>query len=692
MAYWFAFGDNHKGLLGIKRDREVLELKELQVVPQGTVKQIVSTRSATVFLTSAGELYSIYAAGSPDETVLRKFDTEKIASVISGNAHFIALSQNNSIYTWGVGAVGQLGHGTKQSLKEPKKLLFFENKNPFKIAASFSTSFVLCENGNLFAFGNGFFGELGNGKNYSLLKPALVQQKISNLYFGLSYHVFAEYQNGEKKGWGRNDSGQIGNNSKKNQFGPAKIKFFRQRKIQYIYPGMDFSIAISLEGKIFSTGNSRNSCQPKDIKAWKEIDFFSDMIINFVSVGDEYTFVITDDNILYGFGAKMETYGSRSDLVQKPPITIPKGFTIFAIKAGHTYSCFLKVSPPSNFVSSRPKQEIVRSSDIKENNNVKKQSNTIKKETTIEQKKPNEIKQFTTIKPKTVPLQTRIETNYFVKKSNQPPKKKAKPLMKPKLNNTQTQTQQQKQLNKSQKNQNNTQNKSNSYNNEINELFLKVKDYEDNNSNNMNQQSSLKENETQSNETQDETMKQINELMNNSNKNKQTQQQQQQQQEEDSQFKNMSLDSESLNKYLTKQEFDQLYDLIEEREVGMLNGIEELQNDKTQTENDLDILINFEKKKELDIQEIEKQIKNLSDIYGTSNEDENTIPQEKVSEIQFQLEHLQKILLEKDNEIKQLNSMNQIFQDCIKILQQKSNNLESELNKVTQLLIKLTKK
>mmetsp|Transcript_5702 Transcript_5702/g.7464 ORF Transcript_5702/g.7464 Transcript_5702/m.7464 type:complete len:450 (+) Transcript_5702:57-1406(+) len=85
---------------------------------------------------------------------------ESIVDVALGFQHGLALSRNGEVYVWGKGERGQLGNGItledKVQVREtPEKLSkdYFENEKVISVGAGFNSSLVLTENGNLFVWG-----------------------------------------------------------------------------------------------------------------------------------------------------------------------------------------------------------------------------------------------------------------------------------------------------------------------------------------------------------------------------------------------------------------------------------------------------------------------------------------------------------------------------------------------------------
>mmetsp|Transcript_15010 Transcript_15010/g.20378 ORF Transcript_15010/g.20378 Transcript_15010/m.20378 type:complete len:256 (-) Transcript_15010:690-1457(-) len=112
---------------------------------------------------------------------------QSIVDVAMGEYHTMALTEDGSVYTWGYGGkkgffnwmytqeIGALGHGDVEPCFVPRKVAFFE-ENGLKvtqIAAGNYHCAAVCDDGNLYTWGRGLYGVLGNGSNSESLVPCL---------------------------------------------------------------------------------------------------------------------------------------------------------------------------------------------------------------------------------------------------------------------------------------------------------------------------------------------------------------------------------------------------------------------------------------------------------------------------------------------------------------------------------------
>jgi len=158
-------------------------------------------------------------------------DIKGISAGGSGIAgtHAMAVKSDGSVWTWGANNKGQLGDGTNTDRYLPVKVKG-ENGNGFlanirKIAAGGNHCLALDADGNVWAWGDNTYGQLGNGTYNDSVYPVKVTglPEIIMIAAGQK-HSIAIDKNGNLWVWGQNISGQIGNNTQINSNTPAMIE------------------------------------------------------------------------------------------------------------------------------------------------------------------------------------------------------------------------------------------------------------------------------------------------------------------------------------------------------------------------------------------------------------------------------------------------------------------------------------
>uniref|UniRef100_A0A915CXN7 Uncharacterized protein n=1 Tax=Ditylenchus dipsaci TaxID=166011 RepID=A0A915CXN7_9BILA len=150
-------------------------------------------------------------------------DSGKIRDLSAGRLHSL-IATENSLFAMGDNAHGQCGHDPAEHpvVANSQKNKWLKINVPWDWTASkirsvhccLDTSFVLLESGELYAFGLGSDGQLGNGNDEIQWEPQLVEgdlkgEKISRIA-GSTDTLIAVSVSGEVFIWGQNEYGQLG--------------------------------------------------------------------------------------------------------------------------------------------------------------------------------------------------------------------------------------------------------------------------------------------------------------------------------------------------------------------------------------------------------------------------------------------------------------------------------------------------
>ena len=93
--------------------------------------------------------------------------------------HSIALIANGSVWSWGFGGLGQLGHCDQQIQLLPKKIEAFAGRCVAAVSAGVFHSLALTADGAAWSWGQGGTGCLGHGEH---LSKQLLPKKIPASY------------------------------------------------------------------------------------------------------------------------------------------------------------------------------------------------------------------------------------------------------------------------------------------------------------------------------------------------------------------------------------------------------------------------------------------------------------------------------------------------------------------------------
>lgn len=202
---------------------------------------------------------------------------KRVIDVALGEYHTVALTDDGSVYTWGYGGktgmfnwmytqeVGALGHGDKKHHFTPKRV---EKLAKVKsIAAGLYHTVALMESGELYSWGRGLYGVLGNGSNQYALEPEL-NEELEDLRKTEGKEIAKVDSADEFTGvlmtdgslylWGKNDRGQLGVGSGigidmvESENVPVNIKV--EAPVADFHPGTNTMLIKDSEGAVYKTG------------------------------------------------------------------------------------------------------------------------------------------------------------------------------------------------------------------------------------------------------------------------------------------------------------------------------------------------------------------------------------------------------------------------------------------------------
>ncbi len=163
-----------------------------------------------------GELGNGKATSSSTPTAVVGLPKGAVKALTSSWGGSGALMEDGTYYNWGYNASGQLGDGTtldspfpvRVVLPAPVRQVFQGGSGPDN-----GQTLALLSNGSLWSWGNGKWGQLGNGSTRSSRRPTSVTLPDGARPAAVATGGYASYAvdtTGRLWAWGRNDDGQLG--------------------------------------------------------------------------------------------------------------------------------------------------------------------------------------------------------------------------------------------------------------------------------------------------------------------------------------------------------------------------------------------------------------------------------------------------------------------------------------------------
>ena len=159
---------------------------------------------------SSGELGDGTANSSSTPVVVSMPAGVTATAVAAGADHSVALGSNGSVYDWGYNGFGQLGDGTTNDSKTPVKVTLPAGVTPTAVAAGQYMTEILDSAGDVYAWGDGAMGELGDGKVVNEESPIQVNVSGVTAIAAGGYHSLV-ISLGSVFAYGYGGLGQLGN-------------------------------------------------------------------------------------------------------------------------------------------------------------------------------------------------------------------------------------------------------------------------------------------------------------------------------------------------------------------------------------------------------------------------------------------------------------------------------------------------
>ena len=243
------------------------------------VAKIACGSSFSIALTTGGHLYSwgfgksgSLGLGRRSESyypsrIEHTYDTNHrcvdMVDISCGSSHSLAVDQEGSIFSWGNGQGGRLGHGSEVGENQPRKIEAFQGKPVRLIEAGDASSACITHDSNLYMWGSGLNGRLGNGTKHNLLLPEMSQElkkkQVQSITMGTNT-TFAMIDDGKVLAWGSSKNGKLGFElpQGKNYELPREVVRLAGHTIYQIAAGPFHTLCLTTKGKILAMGNSKD--------------------------------------------------------------------------------------------------------------------------------------------------------------------------------------------------------------------------------------------------------------------------------------------------------------------------------------------------------------------------------------------------------------------------------------------------
>lgn len=365
----YTWGSGNEGQLGhssiekagIRNAYEELVPKRVDFFNNIAVEKLVFGASHSLAVGNDGRVYAWgqndynkLGLGSTDTivqnpTIVEALKDVHIVDAACGNFHSLALDKSGQVYSWGWGGsfmagVSGLGHGDSKAQKMPKQIDTFQNEcvHIAQVETGELHSLALTDDGELWGWGNGEYGRMGNGGTDSFYVPEVLEYfeelNCIQIAAGEGFSL-ALTDDGRVHCWGKNDYGQLGLGGSiamdvyNMENYPKEIESLQGVKITSIAAGATHSAAIGEDGQLYVWG----------MKLWlepHEMVVLKDQRIVDVACGMNFTVAVSDKGEVYTFGkGRTSCLGHADRKTQNQPALVESlaGVNVKSVSCGHRH-------------------------------------------------------------------------------------------------------------------------------------------------------------------------------------------------------------------------------------------------------------------------------------------------------------------------------------------------------------------
>ena len=185
----------------------------------------------------------------------------RIRSVATSGQFSLALSMGGEVYAWGYGGEGQLGQGDESSRAAPTLIEELLHETVACIAVGDDHALAATEGGALYSWGYGIDGRLGLTEAEGRLLPELVSELSGVSVKGVAagrWHSLARTADGALYSWGGGGFGRLGHGDEASLRLPTRVAALSGVHVVGMAAGAHHTLALSDAGRLYSWGLGGN--------------------------------------------------------------------------------------------------------------------------------------------------------------------------------------------------------------------------------------------------------------------------------------------------------------------------------------------------------------------------------------------------------------------------------------------------
>lgn len=182
-----------------------------------------------------------------------------VVQIAAGKNFALAVKNDGSVWAWGSNAKGQLGLEVSDSAKfraTPVQVSGTGFEKLQKVAAGSDFCLALKVDGSVWAWGANDNGQLGLGNTVASIQPQRVALPAEAIITEIAArnHALALQNNGTVWAWGKNDMGQLGDDTTTQRTAPVQVVDISE--VKSIAVGTTWSLALRSDGSVWTWGDN----------------------------------------------------------------------------------------------------------------------------------------------------------------------------------------------------------------------------------------------------------------------------------------------------------------------------------------------------------------------------------------------------------------------------------------------------
>eukprot|EP00941_MAST-03F_sp_MAST-3F-sp1_P002320 g2320.t1 len=249
----------------------------------------------------------------------------RVATISCGFEHSLLATCDGTLFSWGRGTYGRLGHGNDVNPEYAPRQVFSVRDKFFRVvAASTHHSAALTIDGELYTWGSNEHGKLGLGDSFISTSVVSLPTKITSflskeeegtevesvpvisICLGDEHGLLITAEKREVYSWGNGADGRLGHKESMSRRAPKCIEVMRGRNVKQISAGQSHSAAVSVDGYLYTWGLGRDGQLGHGDKYSRNkpkcVFSFIGTKIDLVECGYNHTICVTSLGLLFSFG------------------------------------------------------------------------------------------------------------------------------------------------------------------------------------------------------------------------------------------------------------------------------------------------------------------------------------------------------------------------------------------------------